>query len=85
MQITKSIPVKTDVTNVVTLHKWRDLDVQPVDINARPATSLVILVACATIIKSLITREIQENLEHISWWLVELLYKVHYVINQMQV
>ena len=39
----KNIPVKTDVTNVVTPHMQRELDVQPVDINARIATSLVIL------------------------------------------
>ena len=47
-QVRKNIPVKTDATNVVTPHRWRDLDVQPVDINVRTATSLVILVACAT-------------------------------------
>ena len=60
-QVKKNIPVKTDVINVVTSHMWRDLDVQSVDINARIATSLVILVACAIRKKSLITRESQEN------------------------
>ena len=34
--------------------------------------------------KILNTRENQENPEHINTWLVELLDKVHYVINQMQ-
>ena len=48
MQVKKNIPVKTDATNVVTPHMWRDLDVQSVDINARIATSLVILADCAT-------------------------------------
>ena len=33
-------------------HMWRDLDVQPVDINTRNATCLEILVACATRKKS---------------------------------
>ena len=66
MQVMKNIPVKTDTTNVVTLDMWRDLDVQPVDTNARIATSLVILVACATRKKSLNTRESQENSEHIN-------------------
>ena len=42
-----------------------DLDVHPVDINARNATSLVILVACTTK-KGLNTRESQENPEHIN-------------------
>ena len=64
--IRKNTPVKTDVTNVVTPHMWRDLDVQPVDINAKTATSLVILVACATRKKSLNRRESQEHPEHIS-------------------
>ena len=45
MQVKKNFQVKTDVTNVVTPHMWRDLDVQPVDINARTASSLVISVA----------------------------------------
>ena len=62
MQVKKNIPVKTDVTNVVTPHMWRDLNVQPVDINARTATCL----ACATRKKSLNTRESQENPEHIN-------------------
>ena len=62
----EKIPVKRDVTNVVTPHMWRDLDVQPVDINARIATSLVISVACATRKKSLNTRESQEDPEHIN-------------------
>ena len=44
----KEIQIRKDVTNVVTPNMWRDLDVQPVDINAKIATSLVILVACAT-------------------------------------
>ena len=43
MQVKKNNPVETYVTNVVTPHMWRDLDVQSVDINARTATSLVIL------------------------------------------
>ena len=62
----ENIPVKTDVTNVVTPHMRRDLDVQPVDIDARIATSLVMLVACATRKKGLNTRESQENPEHIN-------------------
>ena len=62
----ENIQVKTDVTNVVTPHMWRDLDVQPVDIYARTATSLVTLLACATGKKSLNTRESQENPEHIN-------------------
>ena len=56
----------TDVTNVVTPHMWRDLDAQPVDINARTATSLVILVTSAARKRSLNTRENQENQEHIN-------------------
>ena len=48
MQVRINIPVKIDVTNVVTPHMQRDLDVQPVNINARIATSLIILVSCAT-------------------------------------
>ena len=44
MQVKKNMQVKTDVTNVVTPHMWRDLDVQLVDINARAATYLVMLV-----------------------------------------
>ena len=48
MQVKKNIQLKTGVTNVVTPPMWRDLDVQQVDINAKTATSLVILVACAT-------------------------------------
>ena len=56
----------TDVTNVVTTHMQKDLDVQPVDINASIATSLVIAVACATQKKSLNTRESQGNQEHIN-------------------
>ena len=66
MQVKQNIQVKTDVTNVVTPHMWRDLDVQPVDINARTATSLVISVTCATRKKSLNTGECQENPEHIN-------------------
>ena len=66
MQVKKNIQVKTDVTNVVTPHIWRDLDVQPVDINARTTTSLVISVACAAREKILNTRESQENPEHIN-------------------
>ena len=66
MQVKKNIPVKTDTTNVVTPHIWRDLDVQPVDVNARIATSLVSLVACATRKQSMNTRESQENPEHIN-------------------
>ena len=44
----KEIQIKIDVTNVVTPNMWRDLDVQPVDINAGIATSLVIFIAYAT-------------------------------------
>ena len=62
----ENIPEKTDVTNVLTPHMWRDLNVQPGDINARTATSLVILVACAIVKKSLNTRESQDNPEHIN-------------------
>ena len=57
MQVRKNIPVKTDVTNVMPPYMWRDLDVQPVDIDARIATRLVISVAYATRKKSLNTRE----------------------------
>ena len=64
MQVRKNIPVKTDVINVVTPHMWRNLDVQPLDINARIGINLVILVACATRKKSLKMRESQENAEH---------------------
>ena len=64
MQVKNNIQVKTGVTNVVTLHMWMDLDVQPVDINARTATCLVISVACFTRKKNLNTRESQENPEH---------------------
>ena len=57
MQVRKNIPVKTDATHVVTPCIWRDLDVMPVDINARIATSLVILVACTTRRKKFMTRK----------------------------
>ena len=66
MQVKKYNEVKTDVTNVVTSHMWRDLDVQLVDINARTATGLVISVACDTRKKSLNKRDSQENPEHIN-------------------
>ena len=66
MQVRKNISVKTDVKKVVIPPMWRDLDVQPVDINPRTTTSLVILVACTTRRKSLNTRNSQNNPEHIN-------------------
>ena len=57
--------MKKDDTNVVTLKMWRDLDVQLVDINARNATSLAILVACATRKKNVNMRE-SENPQYIN-------------------
>ena len=66
MQVMKNILVKTDAVSVVIPHVYRDLDVQPVDINASTATKLVILVVYVPRQKSLNTREIQDNLEHIN-------------------
>ena len=58
--------MKTDVANEVTPCMWKDLDVQPVDINAGIATSFVLLVACATRNKSLKSRKSQEHPEHVN-------------------